>query len=202
MTLFDLFFLISVLFALVMAVRIAVFAIRGHWQAAGRSSRFLGLFVALYATVLISVSLLRPRSFYVPSERRCFDDWCAAALSVNTAADAPCGPSEGARDWIALVEVSSVARGIRQRASDAHAELEDQQGKRYQPCATTGKSLNDVLGPGESFRVYLPFRLPRNATPAGMVLHHGDFPGVIIIGADQSLFHPPALQRLTVERQP
>jgi hypothetical protein len=202
MTLFDLFFLVSVLSVLVMMAGIAVSAIRGRWQAAGRSGRFLGLFLALYAIVLICVSLIRPRSIYAPSERRCFDDWCATALSVITAAGAPCGADTGALAWVATVEVSSVARGIRQRAPDAHVELEDQQGKRYQPCATTGKSLNDVLGPGQSFRVSLPFRLPRSARPAGLIVHHGDFPGVIIIGADQSFLHQPALQRLIPERQP
>ena len=36
-------------------------------------------------------------------------------------------------------------------------------------------------------------------TPAGLVLHHGDFPGIAIIGADQSLLHQPALQRLAVD---
>jgi hypothetical protein len=207
MTLFDLLFLLSVLFIPVMAVRIAISAIRGRWRAASRSSRLLGLFLALYAASLMLVSLARPRRFYAAAERRCFDDWCATALTVNTApstANAPCGPDAGKRDWAAVIEVSSVARGIRQRAPDAHAELEDKEGRRYPPCAATGrgKSLTDALSPGEAFQVSLSFRLPPSAVPAGLVLHHGDFPGVVIIGADQSFLHPLALQRLTVERQP
>jgi hypothetical protein len=31
--------------------------------------------------------------------------------------------------------------------------------------------------------------------PAGLVVNHGDFPGILIIGEDHSLLHPPALQR-------
>ena len=46
MTLSDLFFLVSVLFVLAMAVSIAVSAIRGRWKAASRMGRFLGLFLA------------------------------------------------------------------------------------------------------------------------------------------------------------
>jgi hypothetical protein len=105
-----------------------------------------------------------------------------------------------------MIEVSSDAKRVRQRALDARAELEDRQGKRYQPCAAPLSSgtaparwLSDELGPGESFRVILPFRLPDAATPEGVVLHHGDIPGVAIIGADQSFLHRPALQRLRVE---
>jgi hypothetical protein len=63
MTLSDLFFLLSVLFALGMAVSIAVSAIRGRWKTAGIFSRFLGLYLALYAAVLICVALVLPRRF-------------------------------------------------------------------------------------------------------------------------------------------
>jgi hypothetical protein len=100
--------------------------------------------------------------------------------------------------------VSSVARRIRQRAADATAELEDENGSRYRPCAESadGKSLSGMLGPGESFRVSLPFRLPAAAIPAGLILHHGDFPGAVIIGPDLSFLRQPALQRLAVNRQP
>ena len=200
MTLSDLFFLMSVLFVLVLSIRIAVSAIRRRWQTTGRLGRFLGLFVAFYVAALIAVALFLPRRFYAPGERRCFDDWCIAAVSAqpaNNSTDGPCG------NWIAAVEVSSVARRVRQRAPDARAELEDQQGKRYQPCAAdgSGRSLSGELGPGESFSVSLPFRLPAGATPAGLVVHHGDIPGIAIVGEDQSLLHTPALQRLTLERQ-
>jgi hypothetical protein len=204
LTLFDLLFLASVLFVVAMLLRIAVSAFRGRWTAASRSGRFLGLFLAIYAAVLVCVALVLPRRYYASGERRCFDDWCAATLDATATTTAPCGPDDGGRNWIASIEVTSVARRIRQRAPDAHAELEDAQGKRYQPCAATagGRSLSDELGPGESFRVSLPFRMPRGATPAGLVVHHGDFPGAVIVGADQSFLHPPALQRLTVDRQP
>jgi hypothetical protein len=202
MTLFDLLFLVSGLFVVGMTGRIAVSAIRGRWDAAIRLGRLLGLFLALYAAVLMCVALVLPRRIYSPGEQRCFDDWCVTALGATASAATPCGPDESGRDWAVTVEVNSVARRIRQRAPDAHAELEDQEGKRYRPCTGTasGKSLSDELGPGESFRVSLPFRLPRDATPTGLVLHHGDFPGAVIIGADQSFLHRPALQRLTVER--
>jgi hypothetical protein len=203
MTLFDLFFLVSVLFVFGMAAGIAVSALRRRWTAVGRLSLFLGLFVALYAAAVVCVALALPRRFYAPGERRCFDDWCAAAVGIEPANESPCEDDHGGRTWVATIEVSSVARRIRQRAPDARAELEDENGTRYRPCAApAGNSISDTLGPGESFRVRLPFRLPPAATPAGMIVHHGDFPGLVIIGADQSFLHQPALQRLAANRRP
>lgn len=209
MTLGDLFFLASVLFVVIWLGRIAVSALRRRWDTTHRLSRVLGIFLACYAAALVCFALVLPRRFYAPGERRCFDDWCAAALDVKVADGplaAPCQADRGERVWTATVEVSSDAKRIRQSAPDAHAELEDQQGKRYQPCGAaqadgTGPArlLSDDLGPGESFRVSLPFRLPGEGTPSGLVLHHGDVPGVVIIGADQSVLHRPALQRFGPE---
>jgi hypothetical protein len=208
MTLADLVFLASVLLVWILCGRIAVSALRRRWETMRRLSRLLGIFLALYAAALIAVALTLPRRFYAPGERRCFDDWCVTALDAEIADGSigvRCPVARGGRNWVATIQVSSVARRVRQRAPDARAELEDRQGRRYQPCAApltrgTGPArlLSDEIGPGESFRVYLPFRLPDGATPAGLVMHHGDVPGIAIIGADRSLLHRPALQRVDV----
>lgn len=205
MTLSDLFFLASVLLVLVLSACVAASALRGRLKTAFRLARLLGLFLASYAVALMAVALATPRRVYAPGARRCFDDWCVAALSAEMAeipANPPCQPDRGGSTWLATIEVSSVARRIRQRARDARAELEDGEGRRYQPCPASltigtepGRSLWDELGPGESFRVLLPFRLPAGSRPAGLIVHHGDFPGIAIIGADQSLLHRPALQQ-------
>jgi len=210
MTPFDLFFLASVLFVAALSVRIAASALRRRWETSRRLARLLGWFVASYAVVLLAVSLALPRRFYAPGERRCFDDWCVAAMEAKIAdrsTAVPCPAGGGGRDWIVTVEVSSTARRVRQRAADARAELEDAQGSRYQPCAAplphgTGPArlLSGELAPGESFYVFLPFRLPSGRAPAGLVVHHGDIPGVVIVAADRSLLHRPALQRLAVEQ--
>jgi hypothetical protein len=210
MTLSDLFFLASVLLVVTLCIRIAVSALRRRPETAIRLGRLLGWFVVFYAVILISVALVLPRRLYAPGERRCFDDWCVAAIEAKPAdgsAGAPCPADRGARNWIATIEVSSDTKRIRQRAPDERVELEDRQGRRYQPCAAAlprgtepARLLSDALGPGESFYVFLPFRVPGSETPAGLIVHHGDIPGVVIIGADQSLLHRPALQRFAVEQ--
>ncbi len=207
----NLFFLASVLTVSTLRVLMAGSALGRRWETTRRLGRMLGWFVAAYATTLILVALLLPRRFYSPGERRCFDDWCVAATDVKLADSSTsvhCPGDHGGRNWIATIEVSSDAKRVRQHARDARAELEDGQGRRYQPCAAarslqTGppRLLSDELGPGESYDVYLPFRLPAGEVPAGLVMHHGDFPGILIIGEDHSLLHPDALQRLAVAQR-
>src|ERR1022692_42103 len=133
MTLSDLIFLASVVLVLVLSVRIAVSALRGRWDKTRRLTRMLGWFVAGYAVALILAALLVPRHFYATGERRCFDDWCVTALgakATDISTDVPCQSGQGGRTWVTVVEVSSVAGRIRQRARDARAELEDRQGRR------------------------------------------------------------------------
>jgi hypothetical protein len=212
MTLSDLLFLASALLVLILCGVIVVSTVRGRWESARRLGRVLGVFVAGYAVVLIAVALAAPRRYQAPGERRCYDDWCVAAVSARSEQDEPempCRAGEGSRGWIAVLEVSSVARGARQRARDVRIELEDRAGRRYQPCAaslTLGtearRRLSDELGPGESFRVFLPFLLSDGAEPAGLVVHHGEFPSCLMIGEDQSFLHTPTLLRLAIEKRP
>ena len=192
----------TVLFVLVTLGRLAVLALRSRWDGVRRACRGLGIYLACYAGTLVAVALVMPRQVLAPRERECFDDWCAAGVSVEPAAtaDAPCAAEAGKRVWVATVEVSSDAKRVRQRAPDARALLEDGRGREYAACdAPLGAhALGDEIGPGEAFTVTEPFRLPEGAVPAGVVISHGAFPGVLIIGADQSLLHARTLLGVTV----
>ena len=218
MTLFDLLFLASFFFVVVSLLALAVAAIRGRAATLRRWAQVLALYLGAYAVALLLVSLLSPRRIYSPGERRCWDDWCTTAVRVtpagnSTSPSCPAGPD--ARVWLAEIQVYSDAKRVRQRAPDARAELEDQQGVRYSPCGAPlappvasypqasglWHTLSDPLGPGESFIVVLPFALPANRQPAGLVMHHGDgFPGLVIIGEDSSFLHRRPLQPFAVSR--
>jgi hypothetical protein len=211
MTLFDLIFLASILFILICLISIASSTLRSRTDKLRWWSKLLGAYLALYAVALLSTSLLLPRRIYSPGERRCWDDWCATALRAspaNASATLPCSFMSGTRVWLAEIQVSSVAKRIHQRAPDARVELEDQQGTRYPPCAASlpegsdpPRTLSVPLGPGDSFSVFQTFQLPSSKQPVGIVMHHGDFPGLLIIGADSGFLHRPALQRIVVARQ-
>ncbi len=197
MTLSDLFFMASALLVLILLVCIAVLAIRRLWRSMRRVALCLAVYVAGYAVALTVTSLVSPRRTFAAAQRRCFDDWCVAALSVErepSATASACQATPGTQVWIATVEVSSDAKRVRQREVGAYPEIEDREGQRYAPCAAPpGRTLTDELGPGDSFRVLLPFRLPTATEPAGVLIRHSAIPGAVIIGDDESWLHQPAL---------
>ena len=188
----------SVVVVLVLVGRIVVFAIRARRDRFARTARLLAGYVGGYALVLLGVALSMPRRTLPQGVRECFDDWCVAGVSADPASVALPG-CEGENVWIGTLEVSSDAKRVRQRAADAAATMEDLAGHRHVPCATPAspgiesRGLRDELGPGESFRITLAFSLPAGARPAGFVISHGAFPGMLIIGDDQSLAHRPTL---------
>lgn len=192
----------SVVVTLVMVVRLPVLAWRGRWPRVRREARAFGLYLACYGGMLVAVALATPRRTLAVRERECFDDWCVAGVGAEPAegVDALCAAEAGTRVWVATAEVSSDAKRVRQRAPDARALLEDRAGREYAACGGPlgAHALGDELGPGESFPVAEPFRLPSGAVPAGVVISHGAFPGVLIIGDGQSLFHRRTLLRIAV----
>ena len=100
--------------------------------------------------------------------------------------------------WVATLEVSSEAKRITQRAPSATADMEDTGGKVYPPDAPPDSPMSRFLGPGERFRVQIPFRLRAGARPAGMLIHHGGGPGIVIIGDGGSFLHQPTLAKVSV----
>ena len=193
MTIPDLIFIASVLLCAISIVRLLWLAVRGRWKPFRSTALFLVAFIGIYATALIAAGLLMPRQELQQGERRCFDDWCVSASAIELQTDR--GLCPGATTvWVATVEVSSVARRVQQRAADAFVEIEDGSGRRFEACGQSkSRNIRDLLGPGESFSVSLPFALPATARPAGLVIHHGSFPGAIIVGDDQSWLHKPTL---------
>ena len=204
-------FLASVVVALWLAVRCGVQAVRGAPDRARRSAGYLAAFVLVYAAALVGMSLATSRQIIEPAGRHCFDDWCVGAdlaAPLGPEASVSCPAPAGSRLWAVTLRVSNRGRGRRQRARDAAAVLEDQTGRQYPPCPAAPQAsgpspqLRDEVSAGESFDVPLVFPLPVDARPAGVVVSHGAFPDMLIIGADQGVLHPRALLRVTVRGTP
>ncbi|HLJ49386.1 MAG TPA: hypothetical protein VKU01_25410 [Bryobacteraceae bacterium] len=203
MTLSDLFFMASFLLTLVLLVSIAVLAIRRQWKAMRRMAFCLAVYVGAYAVALVATALVSPRRTFAAGERRCFDDWCVAALTLErdqSTTSSACPAAPATEVWVATVQVSSVAKRVQQRELGAYAELEDREGHRYSPCAQPARNLTDEIGPGEAFPVRLAFRMPAAAEPSGVLIRHSIIPGIVIIGDDESWLHPPALYAATMRR--
>lgn len=194
----DLLFIAVVLTVLIVLIRALYLLARRRYGPAGRVFLRLGIGLVVYFAVLISVSLVARQKILAMGQDRCFDDWCLAVENASTAAKIGAVSSQGEFHIVSL-RVSSQAKRVSQRALDASVYIADTQGHRYEPSdagqrayeAQSGaaRPLSDRLEPGESYTTVRVFDVPRDAQGLGLVVEHGAFPGCIIIGDSQSLFH-------------
>jgi len=209
MTISDLLLLITVFITVVALLGGASYLARRRWRPLRRILLALGVFLGSYAAVLVTVSLTSPQQVLGPHQVRCFDDWCLSLQRVarrRAVGRWPHVATARGQFYLVTVEVSSRARGISQRAVDARVYLLDANGQRYDPDADArhaldatgggGQPLDTELPPAGSFTHTVVFDVPLERRPGGLVVVHGLFPAVLVIGDPQSLLHKPTLLAL------
>lgn len=191
MTIFDLVF-IAVFFATVVTLAMAAFAaVRGRRARALATLRGFGVFAVVYLGIVILVSLTTPRRVLNVGDDQCSDDWCIAVADVKRT------PANAVVSYAVTLRVSSRARRVAQSEGGVSVYLIDDRGRRYDPVPDAAAvALSVMLQPRESVSTTRVFELPTDAHDAGLVVGRGAFPGCIIIGDDQSLFHKRTIVRL------
>jgi hypothetical protein len=190
MTIFDLIF-IGVFFATVtVLIAITVATIRGRGNRAIGLLIRLGVFITAYFLIVTVVSLVSPRRMILLKEPQCFDDWCVSVDHVDQTL-------AGSNILYAVtIRLYSRARGRAQRENGVKVYVLDDQGRRYEPQEDPqAVPFNILLNPGDSVIALRRFSLPAQAQNPELVIMHGKFPGLFIIGDDQSLFHKPSAIR-------
>jgi hypothetical protein len=190
MTVFDLIF-IGVFFAtVILLVATAVAAIRGQRRRALGLLRGQGVFITVYLVVVIVASLVSPRRMILLNEPQCFDDWC---VSVDHVDQTPAGTNILCAVTLRLY---SRARGRAQREDGVSVYVLDDRGRRYEPQEDPqAVPFNVLVNPADSVIAIRRFLVPADTHNLGLVIAHGRFPGMFIIGDDQSLFHKPSVIR-------
>ena len=207
MNISDLGLLISFIVIVLEVLGLMVAILKRNWILAKRLALALGLYTGLYFLLLIGVALLSPQRVLVMHQVRCFDDWCVAVEQVAKIPEI--GPLQAKGSFLLVtIDVFSQAKRIRQRALDAAVYLLDEEGNRYYPspegqqtleaAGEAGLPLNSWLEVGNSFTHTAVFDLPTGAALPDLVFTHGAFPGLIIIGDDQSWLHKPTIVRLAL----
>jgi hypothetical protein len=209
MTIFDGILILAVLGCGLSLVSVGYFLVRRNYRRAKHILLGLASFLVVYAAVLVSVALLSPQQVLAMHRDRCFDDWC---LSVEQVVQQPTIGStsmlvhaHGVFDLVTL-RVSSRASRVSQRALDAQVYLLDSQGQRYDPdpagqqvldaSGQGGQPLDSELAPDGSFTRTVVFDVPKGASSLDLVVTHGLFPDVLVIGSDQSFLHKPTVIQL------
>jgi hypothetical protein len=205
MSIYDLVLIFSVLFIAIGLLGLVTAVITHRGALARRLAAGLGVYIAVYGLVLVAVALLSPQQILEMHQLRCFDDWC---VSVENVQQAPSIAEEKPAGifYLVTIQVSSQAKRISQRARDAAVYLLDNRGSRYdisvagqhslETAGLAGQPLNSMLDAGGTFTYTAVFDLPEDVAAAGLVVTHGRFPGLIIIGSDQSFLHQPTVIRL------
>jgi hypothetical protein len=207
---FDLLFIACFLIAVVSLLRAAYHAARRRWTSAARVLRRLGYLAVVYVAVLVAVSLSSRRKVLQMGQRQCFDDWCVSvehAERRSRVGEPPAAVEARGVFSVVTVRVSNAARRRAQRAADAGVFLLDEKGHRYDPSppgqraldatGVAGEDLTTRMPPGGSFVRRVVFDVPREAAELALVVNHGRFPGLLIIGDPQSFLHAPTGIRLS-----
>jgi hypothetical protein len=206
MTIFDFVLILAVLGCVFAIFSLGYFLLRRRWIWAKRILLGLGSFLILYAVVLLSVSFLSPQHILAMHQERCFDDWCISAEQVmqqpGVGAAPTVVPAHGTF-YLVTMRITSQARAITQRVLDVQIYLLDASNRRYDPSPSGqqaldatgqgGQSLDSKLAPGGSFTRTVVFDLPKSSAHLALVVNHGLFPDVLVIGSEQSFFHKPTI---------
>jgi hypothetical protein len=207
MNIFDLFLIFSFFVILSTFVGLLIALVTRRWALARRLVLGLLIYVSAYAVLLVSVALLSPQQVLAMHQLRCFDDWCASVEQVEQQPAIGEVRAQGVF-YLVTIQVTSRAKRVSQRALDAAVYLLNDRGMRYDlspqgqqaldAAGWAGQPLNSLVEAGGSFTYTTAFDLPPQTSQLGLVITHGAFPGLIIIGDAQSFLHKPTIVRLSV----
>lgn len=157
-----------------------------------KALRHLGWIAGVWATyfaVLVAVSLRQPQKTVAIGQDQCYDEMCFAVTGVEQV------PGflihDGSRLLRVSVRITNHAHGRTESEKLIRAYLVDAQGRRWEESAAiSGVPLTARVPAGDSVVSEPVFKVAGNATGLGLVFTHGQRqPGVLVIGASESLLH-------------
>ena len=114
MTVFDLVFIACFLVAMVALVRAGYHASRRRWASSSRVLTRLGFGAAIYAGILVAVSLSSRQKVLRMGERQCFDEWCVSVervVRLSQVGDPTTVAHARGIFWVVTVRVSNAGAG-------------------------------------------------------------------------------------------
>ena len=189
MNLREVLLIALVLWTVVEALGVAVSLIQGERAKGLRHTGWIGAIWAVYLFMLVTVSRVQPRKVVAMGEEQCFDEMCFSVTGVENL------PGFLIKDGSRLVRVSIriTNRGKHRAQSEKliRAYLMDNKGRRWEESAAiSGVPLTARVPAGDSVVSEPVFKVAGNATGLGLVFTHGRRqPGILVIGASDSLLH-------------
>ncbi len=200
MTIFDLLFILVFLTCAAALVLACWNALRGRRDTATWMLKRIAAFASAYLAIVVVVALASPQRIIAAGTNQCADDWCIAVLRAQR------WPVKDSK-WLAVtLRVSSRALRVEQSARDARVYLINNDGRHYEspaPLQAAYESANGPaiplsvrLRPGEAILTTRVFEAPPPVGHLRLVLVHGGWPALFVIGDSHSLFHKRTVMRL------
>ena len=171
------------------AVGVTISLVRRERAKALRHLGWIAGVWAAYLAVLVAVSLHQPQKTVAIGQDQCYDEMCFAVTGVEQV------PGflihDGSRLLRVSVRITNHAHGRTESEKLIRAYLVDAQGRRWEESAAiSGVPLTARVPAGDSVVSEPVFKVAGNATGLGLVFTHGQRqPGVLVIGASDSLLH-------------
>ncbi|MBN9614138.1 MAG: hypothetical protein BGO25_02005 [Acidobacteriales bacterium 59-55] len=164
-----------------------------------RNSLWIIAVWAIYMAVLLWSSRAQPQKVVALGQDQCFDEMCFA---VTGAQDVPGAAGDGIRLVRVSVRISNRSKEKTQSDNLIRAYLVDGQGRQWaESAAVSGVRLTARLAAGGSAVSQMVFKVPRDNDGLALVFTHGHgWPGALVIGDSDSLWHRRTIVRLGIVR--
>jgi hypothetical protein len=171
------------------AVGATISLVRGERAKGLRHLGWIAGVWAIYLAVLIAASMLQPQKIVGMGQDQCYDEMCFAVTSVEEVPGFL--THDGSRLVRVSVRITNHARGRTESEKLIRAYLVDAQGRRWDESrGIFGVPLTAKVAAGDSVVSEPVFKVARDATGLRLVFTHGwRQPGVLVIGASDSLLH-------------
>jgi len=159
----------------------------------------LGVWLGIYTLIMIAVSLATPQTVLVKGQEHCFDEMCFSVTDVMTMRTVGTGTQRQAAQgiyYIVTVQLRNAARQTPQKPDHPTLYLVDRAGHQYdsfsggQTIIGQSPQWDRRLQPGEVQARAVVFDVPLEVQQPHLVVAEGSWPTPLIIGDENSLFHP------------
>jgi hypothetical protein len=195
MTIFDLLFIATFLFASGSALAAVVLLMWRRNAAAKRMLLALIAYLSVYFGVLIATSNLSKQRHVAMGEIQCFDDWCLRVVDVAYVA----APKPGNTLAIVTMEVSNRGRARAQSEPQTFVYIVDDREHtywqsmeaqaEYERLHARTRALTSMIAAGDAISAKQVFELPKSGGHLALIIGHPFGPGFFVIGDSDSFLH-------------
>jgi Domain of unknown function (DUF4352) len=159
----------------------------------------LGIWLGIYTLIMIVVSLATPQTVLVRGQEHCFDEMCFSVRGVMTTRTVGTGTHKLTAQgiyYIVSVQLRNAARQTSQKPDHPALSLVDRADHQYDSSSTGQTSIGQSpqwdqrLQPGEVQTRTVIFDVPLQIQQPHLVIAEGSWPTPLIIGDENSFFHP------------